>query len=272
LCGIFGFALTKPLPLENVFKLLEKLEIHQYPQEPKPVGGYGAGVAILRDDGSVILEKVGWVDGSPAKRLSENVKISEASILVGHVRMPSPEFMETARFEETAQPYVSRCYEGLIVVSAHNGNVINYKEIRKKLGKTHTFESERVELIDSELIPHYFEELLKEKSEVSKALDALSLALKGSNAISLLQIEKESSHLHFIHMGKTRGLTIWTNDHGEIVFCSRKEPLMEEFGGTLVEGKFKEEISIRHHERKSLKASFALRQLQDNVNFYEIEL
>lgn len=258
MCGIFGFALTKPMPLENVFKLLEKLEIHQYPQEPKPVGGYGAGVAILRDDGSVILEKVGWVDGSPAKCLSKNVIISEASILVGHVRMPSPEFMETARFEETAQPYVARCYEGLIVVSAHNGRVTNYKETREKLGEAHVFESERVELIDSEVIPHLFEEVLKKETGVDKALDALFSALEGPNTLSLLQIEKKRIFLHFIHKGKTRGLTIWTNEQSEVVFCSRKEPLIKEFGDTLAQGNFKEKVAIPYQEDASLKLSFPL--------------
>ena len=40
MCGIFGFTLTQTVPLSRVFRLLEKLEVHQYPHEPKPVGGY----------------------------------------------------------------------------------------------------------------------------------------------------------------------------------------------------------------------------------------
>jgi glucosamine--fructose-6-phosphate aminotransferase (isomerizing) len=256
MCGIFGFALRKPISMVKVLKVHEKLEVHQYPQEPKPLGGYGAGIAILGDDGSVILEKVGKANNSPARRLSETVKISKASVLVGHVRMPSPQFVESARFKETAQPYVTRCGKGLTVVSAHNGNVTNYEEIREKLGEKHVFESERVELVDSEVIPHLFEELLKEKADANEALDSLFSTLEGPNVASLLQIESDCVFLHFIHKGKTRGLTVWTNEKDEVVFCSRKEPLIEVFGDVITGGNFKEKLAISYHEDVSRKLSF----------------
>jgi len=95
MCGIFGFALTKPVPLVKIFKVLEKLEVHRYPVEPKPVGGYGAGIAFLKDDENILLEKVGKVEGSPTGYLSKTIDVSEASVLIGHVRMPSPQFMST---------------------------------------------------------------------------------------------------------------------------------------------------------------------------------
>jgi glucosamine 6-phosphate synthetase-like amidotransferase/phosphosugar isomerase protein len=260
MCGIFGFALKKPMPLAGVFKLLEKLEAHQYPQELKPVGGYGAGVAILLDDESVLFEKIGKVDNSPVRQLAKivNGKVNEASFLVGHVRMPSPEFMESAKFKETAQPYVVEFEPDLTIVSVHNGKVENYKELKEKLGKEHVFESEKIELIDSEVIPHYFEELLNEIGDVGYALDALFDALKGSNAIAMLQIDEENTFLHLIHKGKTRGLTVWTNEQGEILFCSRKEPLMESFGSVLVDGGFTEKASIPWGEERNLKLSFTV--------------
>ena len=260
MCGIFGFTLTKPIPLARVFGLLEKLEVHQYPQELKPVGGYGAGVAILLNDESVLFEKVGKINNSPVRHLAKIVdaKVSEASVLVSHVRMPSPEFMESANFKETAQPYVVELDPNLTIVSVHNGKVENYKELREKLGKEHVFESEKVELIDSEVIPHYFEELLNEIGDVNDALDMLFHALKGSNAIAMLQIDEDNTFLHLIHKGKTRGITVWTNEQGEIVFCSRKEPLMESFGSTLIDGGFTEKASILWGEEKNLKLSFTL--------------
>jgi len=260
MCGIFGFALKKPIPLTKVFRVLEKLEVHQYPQELKPVGGYGAGVAILLNDGSVLFEKVGKVNNSPVRHLTKivNAKVNEAYVLVGHVRMPSPEFMETAKFKETAQPYVVELDPNLTIVSVHNGKVENYKELREKLGEEHVFESEKVELIDSEVIPHYFEELLNEMEDVDEALDTLFHALKGSNAIAMLQIDEENTFLHLIHKGKTRGITVWTNEQSEIVFCSRKEPLMESFGSILIDGGFKEKVSILWGEEKNLKLSFTL--------------
>ena len=258
MCGIFGFALRKPIPMSKVFKILEKLEAHQYPHEPKPVGGFGAGVAVLRNDGSVIFEKVGKVSGSPSNHLSKIFGVDEAAVLFGHVRMPSPHFMKTAKFRETAQPYIAKCYGDLTIVSIHNGNITNYKEIREKLGRAHFFESERVELIDSEVVPHLFEELLTEKKGAEEALYALLCALQGSNAIALLQIGEEKAFLHLVHRGKTRGLTIWINEHGELVFCSRKEPLIEEFNNVLTEGGFKEKISIAHGEDVGLKLSYSL--------------
>jgi glucosamine 6-phosphate synthetase-like amidotransferase/phosphosugar isomerase protein len=260
MCGIFGFALKKPEKLTEVFRLLEKLEVHQYPQEAKPVGGYGAGVAILLDDGSVLLEKVGKVDNSPARELAKivNVEVNEASVLIGHVRMPSPEFMESARFKETAQPYVVEFEPNLTIASVHNGKVENYKELSERLSEEHVFESKNVQLIDSEVIPHYYEELLNEIEDVDEALYALLCALQGSNAIAMLQVDEENEFLHLIHKGKTRGLTVWTNERNEVVFCSRKEPLTEEFGKVLAKGKFKEKISIPYREDAGLKLSYQL--------------
>lgn len=258
MCGIFGFALKKPVSMVKVFKVLEKLEVHQYPQELKPVGGYGAGVAILGDKGSLMFRKVGKIGDSPAKCLSKIVKVDEASVLVGHVRMPSPEFMATARFKETTQPYVVGQNPRLTVVSVHNGKVENYKELRAKLGDSHVFESEKVELIDSEVIPHTFEDLLNEERDSDEALYSLFNILQGSGAIVLLQAGKEDTSMHFLHKGKTRGLTIWTNEHDELVFCSRKEPLIGEFSNILSRGKFKEKISIAYREDVGLKLSYPL--------------
>ena len=260
MCGIFGFALKKPIPMARVFKLLEKLEAHQYPQEPKPVGGYGAGLAVLLNDGSVWFEKIGKTNNSPARCLAKivNAKANEASVLVAHVRMPSPEFMDSAKFKETAQPYVVEFDPNFFIVSVHNGKVKNYKELREKLGREHVFESEKIELIDSEVIPHYFEESLKEMEDVDDALNAVSHTLEGSSAIAMLQIDEENTFLHIIHKGKTRGLTVWANGQGEIVFCSRKEPLMESFGDILIDGGFTEKVSIHWREKRNLKLSFTL--------------
>lgn len=257
MCGIFGFVLKKPVNMAIVFNLLEKLEVHQYPSEPKPVGGYGTGIAVLKDK-EIILKKIGSVNGSPVRKLSEIVNVNEASILVGHVRYPSEEFMETAKFKETAQPYLAKCYSDLTVISAHNGYVTNYKEIKEKLCDRHVFESEKIGFIDSEIIPHFFEEKLQEKVNVNDSLDAVFSNLEGSSAISILQISAKGAFLHFIHKGKTRGLNIWTNEQGEIVFCSRKEPLIEEFGKFLVQGEFKEKVSIQWREDASLKLSFPI--------------
>jgi glucosamine 6-phosphate synthetase-like amidotransferase/phosphosugar isomerase protein len=258
MCGIFGFVLRKPIPMVRVFRVLEKLEVHQYPQEPLPVGGYGAGVALLLEDGNVIVEKVGKIGDSPAKKLEETVKIEEASVLVGHVRMPSPEFMKTAKHKETAQPYVVEREPSLTVVSVHNGKIENYKDIRKTLGTAHVFESEKFDLIDSEIIPHFFEEILSEKEEVTEALYSFFCALEGSGAIAMLQLGEEDSFLHLLHRGRSRGLTVMANNRNEIVFCSRKEVLTEELRNLLSRGNFKEKVSIPYREEAGLVLSYPL--------------
>jgi glucosamine 6-phosphate synthetase-like amidotransferase/phosphosugar isomerase protein len=258
MCGIFGFALKTPLTMTHVFKVLEKLEVHQYPQESLPLGGYGAGVALLLEDGNVFVEKVGKVGDSPAKILAKTVKVDKASVLIGHVRMPSPEFMKTAKYKETTQPYAVEREPELTVVSVHNGKVENYEEIRKTLGSAHVFESEKFELIDSEVIPHFFEETLSEKEEVAEALYSFFCALQGSSAIAMLQLGEEGSFLHLLHKRKTRGLTVWTNDKNEVVFCSRKEVLTEELGNLLSKGRFNEKVSIAYREETGLILSYPL--------------
>ena len=258
MCGIFGFSLDHSIPLVKVHKVLEKLEIHQYAGEKKPVGGYGAGLAVLQN-GVISCQKVGKVgDESPARKLGEIVNVAEASVLVGHVRMPSPEFMATARFKETAQPYVVNVKRGSTVVSVHNGKVENYKELRRSLGRKHFFESEKVELIDSEVIPHIFAELLNEKQNDDSALHALFDGLEGSSSIAILHVDKENAFLHFLHKGKTRGLTIWNNEQNEVVFGSRKEPIIEVLADIIHRGKFTEKVSIAYKEDTELRLSYRL--------------
>jgi glucosamine 6-phosphate synthetase-like amidotransferase/phosphosugar isomerase protein len=259
-CGIFGFALRKPLPLHGVFRILEKLETHKYPQEKTTLGGFGAGIAILLPDGSVLSEKVGKISDSPVASLSEIVKptIRKASVLLAHVRMPSPEFMKTAQFRETTQPYVVEFDPDSTIISVHNGKMENYKELRAELGKEHVFESEKYELIDSEVIPHYFEEILEEEEDAEKALNSLHSAMQGRNALGMLQITKENNFLHFIHKEKTRGLTIWTNPKGEVIFSSRKEPLKGELDEVLARGRFYEKVSIAYGEDSNAKLTFPI--------------
>jgi glucosamine 6-phosphate synthetase-like amidotransferase/phosphosugar isomerase protein len=245
--------------MAKIFRVLQKLEVSQYIGEPRPVGGYGAGVAVLLDDGSILSEKVGKVADSPAGQLAEmmRAKLPEASVLIGHVRFPSAEFIDTARFKEAAQPYVEHFEPELTIVSAHNGRVENYMKLKKKLN-THIFESEKIGLVDSEIIPHYFGEILTEAEDVDNALYELLCTLKGSNSISMLHVDDDNAFLHLIHKGQTRGLTVWVNEKNEVVFCSRPEAVIEELKEVLVRGKFKEKASIKWREDAGLKLSFPI--------------
>ena len=74
----------------------------------------------------------------------------------------------------------------------------------------------------------------------------------------MLHVDEENAFLHLVHRGKTRGLTVWTNDENEVVFCSRPEPVIEEMGELLVRGKFKEKASIKWREDAGLKLTFPI--------------
>jgi glucosamine 6-phosphate synthetase-like amidotransferase/phosphosugar isomerase protein len=259
LCGVFGFILREPVEMVEVFNVLRSLEKHQYPGEGAPVGGFGAGVAILSNSGEVLLKKVGRVFGSPVEHLLRICEIQQASILIGHVRMPSPkpEFLKTAHLKETAQPYVVKCFPGLWVVSAHNGYMANYETVRQMLNKKHVFESEgKGILIDSEVIPHLFEELLVKEKSYNHALEKLFSTVEGSNTISLLQPKDGHVLLYLMHKGKTRGLHVWKNENEEVIFCSRKEPLVEHFSHVLSQRHFKEYVSIPYGVERSYKETF----------------
>jgi len=259
MCGIFGFVLKKPVHTPMIFRILQKLEVSQYPEETRPVGGYGAGVAIMLNDGGIISEKVGKAAGSPAAHLAQIMepKLSDVSVLIGHVRYPSEEFMGTVKFKEATQPYVENFEKELTIVSSHNGKVENYKELKERL-KGHVFESANAGFVDSEIIPHYFSELINETENADEALYRLFCTLQGSNSISMFHVDEENAFLHLIHKGKTRGLTVWANEKGEVIFCSRPEPVMEEFERILARDKFKEKASIKWREDAGLKLSFPI--------------
>ncbi len=259
MCGIFGFILKNPVHMPKVFKVLQKLEVSQYPSEPRPVGGYGAGIAVLLSDGSVLSEKVGKVADSPAAHLAELMlpKLPDVSVLIGHVRFPSSEFLDTAPLREAAQPYIEHFERELTIVSAHNGRVENYKELKETL-KGHVFESEKAGFVDSEIIPHYFSALLNETENANEALYRLFCTLQGSNTVSMLQVDEENAFLHLVHKGETRGLTVWANERGEVIFCSRPEPVLSEFEKMLARDKFKKKASIKWRENAGLKLSFPI--------------
>ncbi len=263
MCGIFGFILKKPLPLVKVFRVLKELEVSQYPNENQPLGGYGAGVAIMLPDGNILSEKVGKTAGSPVDEVARimdkkrymNARLTKASVLIGHVRYPSPGNMKNVEAKETAQPYIGSFEPNLTVASAHAGQVENYQELKAKL-KAHTFESERLGFIDSEIIPHYFAELFSAQADSDKAVYDLLSDLAGSNSAALLQVDSENAILHLIYKGKARGLTVWTNDDEEVIFCSRPEPIKEHLKPLLTNNKFKEKVIINWEENAGLKLSF----------------
>jgi glucosamine 6-phosphate synthetase-like amidotransferase/phosphosugar isomerase protein len=165
--------------------------------------------------------------------------------------------MDTVQFKEAAQPYVENFEPEITIVSAHNGRVENYKELQERL-KGHVFESAKAGFVDSEIIPHYFSELINETETTDEALYRLFCTMKGSNTVGMFHLDEENAFLHLVHKGKTRGLTVWANDKDEIIFCSRPEPVMEEFERMIARDKFKTKVSIKLSEDAGLKLSFPM--------------
>jgi hypothetical protein len=80
----------------------------------------------------------------------------------------------------------------------------------------------------------------------------------GGNSVAMFHIDKENAFLHLVHKGKTRGLTVWTNVKDEVIFCSRPEPVTEEFERLLARDRFKEKMSIKWREDAGVKLSFPI--------------
>ena len=259
MCGIFGFMLTAPQQIAPAFEVLKTMETHQYSNEENPVGGHGAGVFSKGANRKETFMKVGQTSESPAKTLAQKVLAvqSQASLFIGHVRRASPEFLHTISFRESTQPYIASCGPNLRVAAVHNGFVSNYLEIRRKLGLKHFFESEKEnELIDSEIIPHFLEELLLDGADPDGALNMLLGQLENqNNAICMLMLNSRQvgDRIAFLHTGKTRGLTVWRNRKGEVMFSSRKEPVNYAFGEFLEKRGFQEKLSIGWNEAKNIK-------------------
>jgi glucosamine 6-phosphate synthetase-like amidotransferase/phosphosugar isomerase protein len=248
MCGIFGYVLKEPLDLSYTLEILKKLEVYIYPGRSTPIGGHGAGVAYLTPEGEVFLRKVGKTDGSPVSDLmgSLNLEDSGAKVLLSHVRRASRQFNETVKYSECAQPYKAECL-GATVVSIHNGFLRNYIELKDGLSRSHQYESAKMDLIDSEVFPHVYEELA-EAEGAEKALEKLFYAAEGTATVALLSLREKERALSLLHKNSTVGFNLWTNSEGEVIFCSRWEPVEELLGELLKGGGFKRKVFIDYRE------------------------
>lgn len=263
MCGICGYFCRKQVSMQKVLDLLQKLEMHKYQNldEKRPVGGHGAGVCFLDNTGKLIVHKVGMTNASPVKDLCEIREVTQVKsrIVIGHVRRASDFLMETVKYME-AQPYKSNCLGVSEIVSTHNGHVENYKEIRENLSDKHSFQTgtEKVKLNDSEVIPHLFEENLMMYSDEFEARKRTYERITGRNTIALVTLVEGNGQLHILHKGSTRGMHIWKNDKGEILLCSRKEPLQQVFGDSLEEKGFKKILSIEWKDPRKVQQTYRI--------------
>lgn len=257
MCGIFGYFTRHHISIEKVVKLLEFLESHQYEGEKNPIGRHGAGICFLDEHGNMVIHKT--------DSLARHLLVAEwgakirSRIILGHVRRASEDFLHTVGYPEATQPYKVNCFGFSEIISTHNGKVENYMEIRQSLSNRHYFQSEDgVGLVDSEVIPHLFEERLGICSDEVKAAKYTIDTLRGGNTVVIISEKKGIRTLHVLHKGKTRGMYVWKNKKKEIILCSRKEPVQHVLKETLKENNFEIVLSINWNEDKKAHHSFEL--------------
>ncbi len=260
MCGIFAYMGHKPLPILTALKVLHILESEQEPDEKSPVGGHGAGIAYLNNRDEFIIAKIGKNKHSPLKDLTSRLKAttSSSSFILGHVRRASPQFEDTIECKEFAQPYKPQCSPDFNLVSAHNGFLQNYNQLRNKLTQPHHFESEKIKLNDSEVLTHLYEEQLSNSKDTTRATHALFEQIEGNNTVVILTINKNEAHIDAIQKGKTRGLVIWTNPKGEVLICSREKPVQKTLHKFLVENNYQKIIHITRNDSANLETHFTL--------------
>jgi glucosamine 6-phosphate synthetase-like amidotransferase/phosphosugar isomerase protein len=261
MCGIFAYVGLQPIPIAQAIQVLEILETEQEPDEPTPVGGHGAGIAYLNQKREFTLTKVGRTQRrSPVHDLKQkllNITKIQSQVILAHVRHASPEFTDTIQHAECTQPYKPHCTQHeLNLVSAHNGYLENYQQLKTQLKLKHQFESEPTKLIDSEIIPHLYEEQLTKTKNPTKATHALHEKTQGRNTIIIIHTNTDKADLDIIQKGKTRGLTLWTNPDNAVLLCSREKPAQTTFNKFLKENKYHEITHLTRNDAANLEAHF----------------
>jgi glucosamine 6-phosphate synthetase-like amidotransferase/phosphosugar isomerase protein len=265
MCGIFAYMGHKAIPITKVMQVLRILETEQEPGELTPVGGHGAGIAYLNPKNEFTLVKVGKTHRrSPVHDLKQQLlklTTTQSQVILGHVRRASPEFIDTIQHAECTQPYKPHCTQhDLNIISAHNGYLENYQQLKTQLQPKHRFESEPTQLIDSEIISHLYEEQLAKTKNPTKAAHTLYEQAEGRNTIITLYTNTatDQAYLNVIQKGKTRGLVIWTTADNTVLLCSREKPTLTTFSNVLKENNYQKAIHITRNDSLNLEAHFSL--------------
>ncbi len=167
MCGIIGYVGRRragPVILEG----LKKLEYR----------GYDSAGAASMSEGKLFVKKdVGKIDDINKKLHLDEL---QGQVSVGHTRWAT----HGKATRENAHPHTG-CKNEIAVV--HNGIIENYQELRKKLeAQGHSFRSET----DTEVIPHLIEEEVRKGSDLAKAVQNATSALKGSYAFLTMSVKE----------------------------------------------------------------------------------
>jgi len=235
MCGIIAYLGERALPIEVFLDAMENMEILKEEFDRDPLGGHGAGILFITEDGVVILEKVshnGQDNGRPAVRLrneldKKGLLDAKSNVVLAHVRRAASQNKNRTRDKRYSQPYMTKCMNGRKIAVIHNGYVANYRELAGNFELPHVFESVDGPddfIIDSEILPHLYEELIVRGEDPIKMGKFTGFNAEGGNTFFVLDIDGHRSYL--FHQGETRGLLLFQGRDG-FLLASRLKPVME---------------------------------------------
>lgn len=224
MCGIIGIVSKKKFSVKDeLLKRLKRLEYRGYDS---------AGFAT---DSGICQKKIGSIDKFAKSIISSASTIPAsgygnvtANAAIAHTRWAT----HGGITDKNAHPHFNESKDLFIV---HNGIIENYLELRQMLqAKGHTFSSET----DSEVIAHFIEENLKQKSKsthnaMHDAIKDLISAVKGTYAIIILK--KGSENLYAVKkdspavIGICNGMNIVSSDIFAFSDISDKAIFLEDF-------------------------------------------
>lgn len=169
MCGIIGIVSRKEVSVKNnLLKCLKRLEYRGYDSV-----GYALVTGEYKKTTGEINKLIEQVD--------DNLN---AALAISHTRWAT----HGGVTDTNAHPHFNND-KTLFVV--HNGIIENFHELKEKLlTKGHKFHTQT----DTEVIPHYFDEQLKQGKDMHKAIQNFMKDAKGTFAILILSKDKDTMY------------------------------------------------------------------------------
>jgi len=169
-CGVIGLYSTKDDAAADIFKALRIIQ-HR--------GQEGAGISVFNGTKVVTAKGPGLVHDAIKK---EDLGKLNGMCGIGHARYPSAQ----TKGEKNAEPIEVEMTHGTVAM-AHNGNITNYQELKKKyLDAGWSFLTDS----DSELISRVTAKYLVQNNDPIKAIRSMMSEIEGAYCLTVLYNNK----------------------------------------------------------------------------------